>query len=222
MDEPFSGLDPLIRREMQDELIGIQEQVHKTIVFITHDLEEALKLGDRIAIMRDGEIVQTGSAEEIVSLPANSYVGEFVRGVSRTKVMGVSSIMQEPDAVVFDWQGPRVALHAMQASDADHAFVLDSHRTFLGVITVDKAAEAMQRDVGSLRELDTAELQLCACVSPTTPIDDLVPLAADSELPIGVVNDDNRLLGVVPRAALLTSIAESQKAQTQQEASVAS
>ena len=105
MDEPFSGLDPLIRREMQDELVSIQSALRKTIVFITHDLNEALKLGDRIAIMRDGEIIQEGSPEEIVTLPTDEYVTEFVRDVSRAKVIQAKAIMREPP-VVYEWQGP--------------------------------------------------------------------------------------------------------------------
>ena len=100
MDEPFSGLDPLIRREMQDELISLETELHKTIVFITHDLNEALKLGDRIAIMRDGEIVQMGTPEEIVTLPADDYVTEFIQDVSKAKVLQASGIMQEPDAII--------------------------------------------------------------------------------------------------------------------------
>ena len=106
MDEPFSGLDPLIRREMQDELISLQTELQKTIVFITHDLNEALKLGDRIAIMRDGEIIQEGSPEEVVTLPSDAYVTDFVRDVSRAKVIQVKAIMREPSVVMYERQGP--------------------------------------------------------------------------------------------------------------------
>ena len=163
MDEPFSGLDPLIRRNMQDELIRLQEGLHKTLVFITHDLEEALKLGDRIALMRDGDIIQIGTPEQIVSLPADDYVGDFVRGVSKTRVLGAASIMQDKNGV----------------------------------------------------DLDASKLESYPSVSPTTPIDDLVPLAAETDAPIAVVNDEGEVLGVVTRAALLNSIAESQKAQAE-------
>ena len=100
MDEPFSGLDPLIRREMQDELLSLQSDLHKTIIFITHDLDEALKLGDRIAIMRDGEIIQEGAPTEIVTAPADGYVSEFVQDVSRAKVIQARAIMRKPAAVV--------------------------------------------------------------------------------------------------------------------------
>ena len=167
MDEPFSGLDPLIRRNMQDELTRIQQELHKTLVFITHDLEEALKLGDRIALMRDGEFIQVGTPEEIVSLPADNYVGAFVRGISRTKVLGAASIMAEPNG------------------------------------------------------FDRSLLNSCPRVSPTTAIDDLVPLAAGTEMPIAVVNTSGDLLGLVSRTCLLTSIAESQRAQAEETENIA-
>ena len=161
-DEPFSALDPLIRRNMQDELIRLQQELRKTLVFITHDLEEALKMGDRIALMRDGEVVQVGTPVDIVSNPSDSYVNEFVRGISKTKVLGAASIMQE------------------------------------------------------LNGFDLPQFPSCPRVSPDTRIDDLVPLAAESELPIAVVGDDGALLGVVTTTALLNSIAESQKAQSEE------
>jgi len=162
MDEPFSGLDPLIRKNMQDELIRLQQELKKTLVFITHDLEEALKLGDRIALMRDGEIVQVGTPEAIVSNPSDAYVNEFVRGVSKTKVLGAASIMQEPNG------------------------------------------------------FDLSQIPLCPRVSPDTRIDDLVPMAAATDLPLVVVGDDDVVLGIVTRATLLNSIAESQRAQAEE------
>ena len=106
LDEPFSGLDPLIRREMQDELSNLQEMLHKTMVFITHDLNEALKLGDRIAIMRDGEIIQLGTPEEIVMNPEDDYVSEFTQDVRKEVVLKATSIMKEPSTAVWDHQGP--------------------------------------------------------------------------------------------------------------------
>ena len=164
MDEPFSGLDPLIRRDMQDELIRLQKELHKTIVFITHDLEEALKLGDRIAIMKDGAIVQTGMPADIVLNPNNEYVGEFVRGISKTRVMGAASIMAAPTST-----------HLARKSSY-------------------------------------------ASVQATTPIDELVPLAAASNQPIAVVSPQGDLIGVVTRDALLNSLAQSQRELAQEEA----
>ena len=162
MDEPFSALDPLIRRGLQDELIRLQEELHKTLVFITHDLEEALKLGDRIALMHGGEFIQVGTPEEIVSLPEDEYVGEFVRGISKTRVMGAASIMEEPN------------------------------------------------------DLTVSEYRTYPSCPPEMPIDELVPLAAETDLPIAVVCEEGRLLGTVSRTALLTSIAESQKSQAEE------
>ena len=147
MDEPFSGLDPLIRREMQDELISLQTEIQKTIVFITHDLNEALKIGDRIAIMRDGEIVQEGSPEEIVTLPADDYVTSFVQDVSRAKVIQAKAIMQDPDVVVHEWQGPRAALHAMRTNDTDVVFVLGHDNILRGILTEDHAATLARQKV---------------------------------------------------------------------------
>ncbi|MDA0988840.1 MAG: glycine betaine/L-proline ABC transporter ATP-binding protein [Chloroflexi bacterium] len=218
MDEPFSALDPLIRREMQDEMVLLQERINKTIVFITHDLDEALKLGDRIAIMRDGMIIQLGIPEEIVHSPADSYVEEFTQGISKTRVMGAASIMQEPDAVVFPWQGPRIALRAMKTHDLGHAFVVDSSKRLQGVITEDQAAAAVARGITSFQGTDLINPDICPIVSPDTSIDDLVRLAAETRCPIAVVNDEGRLLGVVPRAALLSSLAEDKRIQTREEA----
>ena len=205
MDEPFSGLDPLIRREMQDELISLQTSIQKTIVFITHDLNEALKIGDRIAIMRDGEIVQEGSPEEIVTLPADDYVTSFVQDVSRSKVIQARAIMQEPDAVVNDWQGPRAALHAMRSGDTDVLFVLGRDNVLKGVLTEDQAGKLARQKVESLRGL---ELDQVMTADPDSYIEDLIPMAAQTEHPIAVVNEEGRLLGEVHRGALLTGMSD--------------
>ena len=205
MDEPFSGLDPLIRREMQDELITLQTQLHKTIVFITHDLNEALKVGDRIAIMRDGEIVQEGTPEEIVTLPADDYVTEFVQDVSRAKVIQANAIMQQPNAVVYEWQGPRAALHVMSTNDMEAVFLLGRQRVLKGIITDDQAAVmARQR----LEKLEDANVEPAMTTDPDSYIEDIIPMAAQTKHPIAVVSDDGRLLGEVHRGALLAGIAE--------------
>ena len=205
MDEPFSGLDPLIRREMQDELIALQTQVQKTIVFITHDLNEALKIGDRIAIMRDGEIVQEGTPEEIVTLPADDYVSEFVQDVSRAKVIQAGAIMQQPDAVVHTWQGPRAALHEMQANDIDAVFVLGHRRSFVGILTEDRAAALARRGVD---KLDNVKLGDAETTSPDAYIEEIIPMAAETEHPIAVLDEDGRLVGEVHRGALLTGMVD--------------
>jgi len=203
MDEPFSGLDPLIRREMQEEMITLLEQLGKTIVFITHDLNEALKLGDRIAIMRDGEIIQVGTPEEIVTLPADAYVSEFARDVSKAQVIGARSIMQDPESVVYEWQGPRVAMHVMQSNDVDHAFVLGHGRKLLGHLTLDESAEALRQGATSLGNVVNTDWPK---VAPETLVEELVPLSAEYDDPIAVVDERGCLLGEIHRAAVLTSM----------------
>ena len=205
MDEPFSGLDPLIRREMQDELIVLESQLNKTIVFITHDLNEALKVGDRIAIMRDGEIVQNGTPEEIVTLPADDYVAEFVQDVSRAKIIQVNAVMQQPDAVVYQWQGPRAALHLMQTNDMDHVFLLNRERGVEGILTEDRAAALARKKV---ERLEGVELDEVMTADPDDFIEDIIPLAAQTHHPIAVVGPNGRLVGEVHRGALLAGMAD--------------
>ena len=203
MDEPFSGLDPLIRREMQDELLSLQRELQKTIVFITHDLNEALKLGDRIAIMRDGEIIQEGSPEEVVTLPTDAYVTDFVRDVSRAKVIQAKAIMREPDVVMYDRQGPRVALHTMDDHGIDAVFLIARDFTLKGVLTADEARALLSQRKESLEE---ARVVPAMTTTPDAYIEEVVPMAAQTEHPIAVVGDNGSLLGEIDRGALLTGL----------------
>ena len=132
MDEAFSALDPLIRREMQEQLVLLQAELDKTIVFITHDLNEAMFLGDRIAVMRDGEIVQIGTPDEILTNPANDYVAQFVQDVDRTRVLTAGGVMEPPLAVVNLSGGPRNALRTMRDLQVSAAFVVDRRRQLSG------------------------------------------------------------------------------------------
>lgn len=205
MDEPFSGLDPLIRRQMQIELVALQEQLGKTIIFITHDLLEALKLGDRIAILKDGEIVQLGTPEQIVMNPIGDYVKEFVKDVSKARVMGVKSIMHEP--VMLDVsQSPQTAQEVMQANQLTSAYVVDSNKLLEGLVTVKKAKKAAKNGQQNLQEI---LIDSYVKVEPNTSVQDLIPIVTRSEYPIAVVNNEDRLLGTVDRRAVLNSLAES-------------
>ena len=206
MDEPFSGLDPLIRREMQDELIRLQKQFQKTIVFITHDLNEALKLGDHIAIMRDGAVIQLGTPEEIVTRPADDYVAEFVQDVSKAKVLGASAIMQKPEAVVLESQEPQAALATMRSRNVEQAFVVGDKQELLGVVTADKAATALRGGAASLEDCVDPD---CPKVSPETVVENLVPFVAGTDNPIAVVDEDEQLVGEIRKDAVLTSMAAS-------------
>ena len=205
MDEPFSGLDPLIRREMQDELVSLQTELHKTIVFINPDLDEALKLGDRVAIMRDGQIVQQGSPEEIVTLPSDDYVTDFVQDVSRAKVVQARAIMGEPDAVIYERQGPRAALHAMQQHKLDAVFLISRNFTLRGILTRDQANALAAQGVSSLHG---APVDRAVTTSPDDFIADVIPMAAQTEHPVAVVSDNDSLLGEIRRDVLLNAVAE--------------
>ena len=205
MDEPFSGLDPLIRREMQDELIALQRELQQTIVFITHDLNEALKIGNRIAIMRDGEIVQLGPPEDIVTKPADDYVAEFVQDVSRTRVIQSGAIMQKPAEVVYDWQGPNAALRVMRSADLDAAFALGHGNVLRGILTEDLAARLARQGV---EKLEGVGLEPAMTAAPESFIEEIIPMAAETEHPIAVVNEEGRLLGEIHRGALLAEIAD--------------
>ena len=205
MDEPFSGLDPLIRREMQDQLISLQTELHKTIVFITHDLNEALKVGDRIAIMRDGEIIQQGAPEEIVTLPADDYVSEFVQDVSKAKVIQARAIMQDADAIIHEWQGPRAALHVMNSGNANCAFLLGRDRVLKGLVTEDRAAALARDHVEQLRDV---QVESVMTASSDDYIEDIIPMAARTHHPIAVVDEEGRLIGEIHRGALLAGMVE--------------
>ncbi|MGH3680552.1 MAG: quaternary amine ABC transporter ATP-binding protein [Natronosporangium sp.] len=203
MDEAFSALDPLIRREMQDQLLKLQASLNKTIIFITHDLNEAMRLGDRIAMMRDGRIVQIGTAEEILQDPANDYVAQFVQDVDRTRVLTATSVMEPARTVVIDTVGPRAVLRQMRDEQASAAFVVSRDRRLRGTIRDETAQAAVSRGTGALQDM----LDKPATVAPDTLLADVFAPSAESPLPVAVVDSDDRLLGVIPRATLLSAMA---------------
>ncbi|MCI2265006.1 quaternary amine ABC transporter ATP-binding protein [Sediminivirga luteola] len=205
MDEAFSALDPLIRREMQEQLIELQETLSKTIVFITHDLNEAMFLGDRIAVMRDGRIVQIGTSEEILTEPANDYVAQFVQDVDRTRVLTAGSVMERPDAVVQSNVGPRVALHTMQEQKVAALLVTDRHRKLLGLVRDRQVVRAAREGQKSITPL--IETKDVLRVNENDPLSSLFAPASSSIVPLAVTDDKERLLGVIPRVALLQTMA---------------
>ena len=203
MDEAFSALDPLIRREMQDQLLELQSELGKTIVFITHDLNEAMRLGDRIAVMRDGRIVQIGTAEEILTDPANDYVAKFVADVDWTRVLTASSVMEKPLATVDGGAGPRSAVRVMREHQTSAAFVVGRDRRLIGAVRDTAATEAVRRGEQKLTSLIDSDV---ATVSPDTPVAELFAPAAESALPLAVVDGQGRLVGVIPRVTLLSAL----------------
>jgi len=201
MDEAFSALDPLIRREMQDQLIDLQERLDKTILFITHDLNEAMRLGDRIAMMRDGRIEQIGNAEQILNDPASEYVAQFVQDVDRSRVLNARSVMQQPPAVLRPHDDPQTAVDLMQEHQVSSLIVLDDER-FQGFVT--------EPDARAAREADRAELPLdraeTARVSANAPLNDLFAPAARQSVPLVVCAEEDRFLGLVSQSVLLGAV----------------
>ncbi len=203
MDEAFSALDPLIRKEMQNEILDLQSRMKKTIVFITHDLDEALKLGDRIAIMKDGAVVQVGTPEEILTNPANNYVKDFVQDVNRAKVITAATIMHKPDAVALRKDGPHVAVHKMKETGISSIFVMDKEKYLKGIIRIDDATRLVREGETNFESIIQHDF---ATTSPDTPINDLLPLAVNTSYPIVVVDDENKIQGIITRASVLAGI----------------
>ena len=199
-DEPFSALDPLIRREMQDELLRLQGVVHKTMIFITHDFLEAIKMGDHIAIMKDGEFVQVGTPEEVVAHPADDYVRAFSEDVPRHKVLNASSIMAEDNVTVAPGDEVRVALERMREGGRTAAFVVGPDGKYLGTLG---AAEAEAAENGARVEAIATEV---AAVSPETLVEALIARAARSDVPLPVVDAARHLIGSVDRTAIMLAI----------------
>lgn len=204
MDEAFSALDPLIRREMQDQLIELQAKLGKTILFITHDLNEAMRMGDRIAMMRDGRIVQIGSAEEILNDPANDYVARFVADVDRSRVLTAESVMEKPAAILGTEQGPRAAHRLMREHQLDELFVVSRDRTLRGVVLEADIAAAVRAGTDTLDGIVRTDFPR---VTPDVTVADLFLDAAEKEIPLPVVNDSGRLLGVIATVTLLNALA---------------
>ncbi|GAB6677595.1 quaternary amine ABC transporter ATP-binding protein [Streptococcus uberis] len=203
MDEAFSALDPLIRRDMQDELVDLQDSTGQTIIFISHDLNEALRIGDRIALMKDGQIMQIGTGEEILTNPANDFVREFVEDVDRSKVLTAQNIMIKPITTTVEIDGPQVALNRMHTEEVSMLMATNRRRQLVGILTADAAIEARKRGL-PLAEVIDREVRT---VTKDTVITDILPLIYDSSAPIAVTDDDNRLLGVIIRGRVIEALA---------------
>lgn len=204
MDEAFSALDPLIRRDMQDELLDLQANASQTIIFISHDLNEALRIGDRIAIMKDGQIQQVGTGEEILTAPANDYVRAFIEDVDRSKVLTAERIMIPPITTNIDVDGPAVALKKMRTEEVSGLVAVDRRRQFQGFISSEDALRARRENIG-LRDVMT-EMPTVAC---DMLVADIMPLIYDAPTPLAVV-DNGRLLGVIIRGRVLEALSETE------------
>ncbi len=206
MDEAFSALDPLIRRGMQDELISLQDKVKKTIVFITHDLDEALKIGDRIILMKDGKVVQEGTPEDILTNPATRYVEKFVEDVDMSKVLTARAVMTSAKVVAYPKDGPLVALRKMREQGMSSIFVMEKDGRFLGLLTAESAKGAADRGDKLIKEvINHKELPT---VHPDDPLNSLFPLLAKHTFPLPVLDDEQKLMGIVVRGAVYAGLAE--------------
>jgi len=205
MDEAFSALDPLIRTEMQDELVRLQHEVTRTVVFISHDLDEAMRIGDRIAIMQDGVIVQVGTPDEILMTPANDYVRSFFRGVDVSQVFTAGDVASRKGFTLIQRpnEGIPAALEQLERSEAFFAYVNDRSKLFQGVVSIDSLREARQ---GSGR-LEDAFLPEVEAIPASRPLNELLSAVAAAPCPLPVVEDDSRrYLGVISKARLLRTI----------------
>lgn len=202
MDEAFSALDPLIRKDMQDELLEIQDRFKKTIIFITHDLDEALRIGDRIALMKDGSIIQLGTPEQIMIEPANEFVEKFVEDVDLSKVLTASHVMKRPEKISID-RGPRVALEIMRKQGYSNIFVVDRRQKLLGALSAEQAKEAIEQQK-SISEMMAVNVPV---VKEDTLLADLLDIMATSSLPISVIDEQDRLKGIIIRGAVIGALA---------------
>ncbi|KRL66330.1 quaternary amine ABC transporter ATP-binding protein [Companilactobacillus versmoldensis] len=204
MDEAFSALDPLNRTDMQDQLLDLQEKMHKTIIFISHDLNEALKLGDRIMIMRDGEVVQTGKPEDILTHPANEYVENFIENVDRSKVLTAGNVMIRPVTINIDKAGPRLTIKRMRNNEVSTAYVIDNSRHLVGIVDANDVISLIRNNSSDLRSVVKSDV-------PTTqedkPISELMDDISQTGIPIAVTNDKKQLLGIIVRGAVLGALA---------------
>ena len=203
MDEAFSALDPLIRREMQEQLLELQRTLKKTIVFITHALNEAMFLGDRIAVMRDGRIVQIGTPEDILTDPANDYVEQFVQDVDRARVLTAANVMERPRPRVDAGAGPRTALRQMRDAYMSAVYVTDRDRKLLGIVTDRDAVKLVRAGESSL----LGRLKpVPHSVREDEVLMNLFVPAVESPLPLAVLDAEGRLTGVIPRVTLLAAL----------------
>ena len=202
MDEPFSALDPLVRRDMQFELLQIQRKLKKTIVFITHDIDEAFKMGDRICIMKDGKVVQTGTPEQLSTQPADGYVRNFVNSADKTKVVSVRNIMVTPSSLVRLDSSVDHAIHEMRRNELSSVFVIDHDLRLSGILSIKEAVEARRQG----RPIAQALCRDVRTASPDTLIADVISLAAEAPFPIAVVDGEGVLLGIVTKASILSSL----------------
>jgi glycine betaine/proline transport system ATP-binding protein len=202
MDEAFSALDPLIRSDMQDELLELQDKLHKTIVFITHDLDEAIKMGERIVIMKDGKVEQIGTAEEIITQPASDYVEAFVEKVDRKTIITAGTLMfEKPLTCHMKKDGPKGVLRKMRNASLEVLPVVDDHHKFLGFIWLPDVLEKEQQGEKNLTDILRTEVP---SVYPEYTVEEMMPLITETKSPIAVIEEaTGKLKGIVTQISIM-------------------
>ncbi len=202
MDEPFSALDPLVRKDMQFELLQLQRKLGKTVIFITHDIDEAFKLGDTVAIMRDGKIIQVDTPEEMSAHPADDYVSAFINSADKSKVVSVRNIMITPSAIVRTTDSLDHAIRVMSKNALSTVYVVDDQIKLVGILPIRDAIQA--RNAGSpMADVVHTDLQT---TTPDALVADIMPMAAEAVYPIAVIGDDQQFKGIVTKASVLSSL----------------
>ena len=204
MDEAFSALDPIIRTEMQTELLRLQQVKRRTVVFISHDLDEAMRIGDRIAIMKDGQVIQVGTPDEILRNPADDYVRQFVRGVDAAAVFKAGDIARRPLTIVSEHhvRGSRAALQLIENDDRDFAYIISPRGSYLGTVSADSLRSALDGHQGPLG-LQHAFVSGLEPIAFDTPVAGLFGQVAHAPCAVPVVQSDGRLAGVISKTTLL-------------------
>jgi len=208
MDEPFSALDPIIRNHMQDELLELQKELHKTIIFITHDLNEALKVGNRCAILKDGMVVQIGTGSDILRCPVNDLVVDFGRDVNRLNILTAQDVMIDPSAYAIDLETdtPQTALQKMKKYNMFYCFILNENKTLRGMIHLDDVNALIDQNEVSLKRIVVSKVPKENIVSPRTLIKDLYPVMSKSTVPVVVVNSDDKVLGIIDQKSVFEGL----------------
>lgn len=202
MDEPFSALDPLVRQDMQFELLSIQKKLNKTVIFITHDINEAFKLGDRVAIMNDGKIIQIDTPENMATNPANDYVESFITSADKGQIYSVKHIMQTPSCMIHSRDGANNALKQMRTQGVSSAYVIDDDLELVGILPLDDAIKVKAGEVS----FQDAIIRDILTTKEDTLISDLLSVAASAKYPIAVIDEENHLKGIVSKASVLSSL----------------
>ena len=205
MDEAFSALDPLIRTEMQDELIRLQSEQQRTVVFISHDLDEAMRIGDRIAIMQGGEVIQVGTPDEILNSPANDYVKSFFRGVDVSNVFEAKDIAKKSQLTLIkkdSSEGLRAGFKLLRDHDRDFGYVVNKHNIYLGVVSADSLHKVIKQE----QSLQEAMLDDIPVIQASTPIGEILSTVAQSICSVPVCDDQGKYLGSISRSHLLETL----------------